>query len=108
MCDLQHTFRALQHPRRRHAFDCVRTHQSLALADLAELVLERETGTPASEHDPETVRDVYFSLYHRHVPVLREASLVEYEQDADVVGVRDEATQSLSAARDTVDSLLSA
>lgn len=108
MCDLQRTFRALQHPRRRHAFDCVRTHQSLALADLAELVLERETGSPATDHDPETVRDVYFSLYHRHLPVLREAFLVEYEQEADVVAVRDDATQSLSAARDTVESLLSA
>jgi len=108
MCDLERTFRALQHPRRRHALDCVRTHQSLALADLAELVLERETGAAATDHDPETVRDVYFSLYHRHVPVLREASLVEYEQEADVVGLRDDATRSLSAARDTVDSLLSA
>ena len=106
MCDVEGTFRALQHQRRRHALDCVRTHQSLALADLAELVLERETGTAASDHDPERVRCVYFSLYHTHLPILRDASLVEYEQDADVVGARDEAVQSLQSARDTVEALL--
>lgn len=108
MCDVEGTFRALQHQRRRHALDCVRTHQSIALADLAELVLERETGTDASEHDPERVSRVYFSLYHTHLPVLRDASLVRYEQDADVVGVRDGAVQSLRSARDAVESLLSA
>jgi hypothetical protein len=106
MSDVEGTFRALQHQRRRHALDCVRTHQSLALADLAELVLERETGTAASDHDPERVRTVYFSLYHTHLPILRDASLVEYEQDADVVGARDEAVQSLQSARDTVEALL--
>jgi len=108
MCDVEGTFRALQHQRRRHALDCVRTHRSIALADLAELVLERETGTAATDHDPERVRDVYFSLYHTHLPVLRDASLVRYEQDADVVGVRDEATASLQSARDTLESLLAA
>jgi|AntRauMinimDraft_4_1070384.scaffolds.fasta_scaffold00200_17 hypothetical protein len=107
MCDVEGTFRALQHQRRRHALDCVRTHQSLALADLAELVLERETGTAASDHDPERVRCVYFSLYHTHLPVLRDASLVRYEQEADVVVARDEAVQSLQSARDALESLLS-
>jgi len=108
MCDVESTFRALQHRRRRNALDCVRTHQSLALADLAELVLERETGTPASEHDPERVRSVYFSLYHTHVPVLRDASLVRYDQNADVVAVRDEAVPSLQSAHDARESLLGA
>lgn len=108
MCDVEGTFRALQHERRRHALDCVRTHQSLTLADLAELVLERETGTAASDHDPERVRSVYFSLYHTHLPVLRDAALVRYEQDTDVVGVRDEATQSLKSAHETLESLLKA
>lgn len=108
MSDVEGTFRALQHERRRHALDCVHTHQSIALADLAELVLERETGTDASDHDAERVRNVYFSLYHTHLPVLREAALVWYEQDADVVGVRDGAVQSLRSARDTLESLLSA
>lgn len=108
MCDVEGTFRALQHQRRRYALDCVRTHQSLALADLTELVLERETGTPASDHDPERVRSVYFSLYHTHLPVLLDASLVRYDQDTDVVGVRDEAARSLQSARDTLESLLRA
>ncbi|SEV95572.1 DUF7344 domain-containing protein [Halobacterium jilantaiense] len=108
MCDVEGTFRALQHPRRRHALDCVRTHQSIALADLAELVLERETGTNASDHDAERVSRVYFSLYHTHLPVLQDASLVRYEQDADIVGIRDGAAQSLQCARETLESLLSA
>ena len=76
MCDVEGTLRALQHPRRRHALDCIRTHQSVALADLAELVLERETGTDASDHDAERVSRVYFSLYHTHLPVLQDAALV--------------------------------
>ena len=106
MCDVDGILRALQHQRRRHALDCVRTHRSIALADLAELVLERETGTDAAEHAPERVSDVYFSLYHTHLPVLRDACLVRYEQDADVVGVREETAQSLRAARGALETLV--
>jgi len=108
MCDVEGTLRALQHPRRRHALDCIRTHQSVALADLAELVLERETGTDASDHDAERVSRVYFSLYHTHLPVLQDAALVRYRQDADVVGIRDGAAQSVESARDALEALLSA
>jgi len=106
MCDVDGTLRALQHERRRQALDCVRTHRSIALADLAELVLERETGTDATEHAPQCVSRVYFSLYHTHLPVLQDAALVRYEQDADLVGVREETAQSLRAAREALEALL--
>lgn len=108
MCSLEPTFRALQHSRRRVALRAVTAHESLSLADLAELVSERESGDALRDVSAERVRDVYFSLYHTHVPVLRDAGLVWYRQDADRVGVTDETPESLSAARAAIEAVLSA
>lgn len=99
-------FRALQNQRRRLVIRCVQAHETLFLPDLAELVLERETGQDVADVSPERVRDVYFSLYHQHLPVLRDADVVWYEQPADRVGVTEHATDVLASARDSIDDLI--
>jgi hypothetical protein len=80
-------FRTLAHRRRRLTLRCLETHHCLSLADVAGFVAEREADRPLTEIDGETVRDVYLSLYHRHVPKLEAADLVTYHQETDTVAV---------------------
>ena len=99
-------FQALSRRRRRVALGRLQTHGTMSLADLAELVAEREAETDIVELSPEEVRDVYFSLYHKHLPVLVEAGLADYDQDGDLVSVTDRTDSALTVARETLDSLI--
>lgn len=105
-CEPELLFRVLQNRRRRIALRHLRTHRTLTLPDLAELVADGETTEPFTELPPEAVRDVYFSLYHTHIPMLVEAGLARYEQDDDVVGIVDSAAATLADVRDMVDALI--
>ena len=53
----------------------------LALADLAADLVERERGPATGAPDHAAIRRCYVSLYHRHVPKLVEAGLVEFDAD---------------------------
>lgn len=106
MSTLDSVLRALADRRRRVALRCLLEHSTVALADLAELVVERETGEELAAIPAEQVCRVYFSLYHTHVPKLEAAELASYEQAEDVVRSTDRATTVLADARDRVDSLI--
>ena len=85
-------FDLLAHHRRRHALACLREHGPvLPLADLSDEVAVRERGTRITEIPREDVLEVYMSLYHVHVPKLADADVVEYEQERDIVRVREDA-----------------
>lgn len=73
--------------RRRTAYRVLLSHDELSLPDLADevAVAEREDSLP--EIDPDEVLEVYFSLYHTHVPKLADAGLVTYDQPTDHVSV---------------------
>jgi hypothetical protein len=105
-CDVGFLFRVLQNRRRRIALRCLRTHHTMTLPDLAELVAERETSEELPDLPPGEVRDVYFSLYHTHVPMLVDGDLAWYEQGDDAVGIADSARSTLAEVRDAVDSLV--
>lgn len=106
MGEIERAFRALSDERRRLVVSCVQEHQSVTLPDVAEHVAEREEGRSIADISEEHVRDVYFSLYHTHVPTLEEADLARYEQERDVVARTGDVQKSLARARDRVDSLL--
>ncbi|MFC7166980.1 DUF7344 domain-containing protein [Halospeciosus flavus] len=74
--------------RRRHALAVLRSYGALTLADLADEVAVREHGCPLPAIDPETVLDVYLSLYHDHVPALVNADAAVYDQERDLVAPR--------------------
>lgn len=99
-------FGALADSRRRHALGCLLEHRTVALADLAELVAEREAGEQLATIPAEQVSRVYFSLYHTHVPKLEAAELVLYEQEEDVVRSTDRTRGALTDACEAIDSLL--
>jgi len=76
----------LARARRRCILRCLNdAEKPLALADLAAEVANRES--QRSDVDPETVKDVYLSLYHVHIPKLADADLVQYDKDRRTVGL---------------------
>lgn len=75
------------HPRRQVAVNRLSIHREMTLADLAELVVESETGVSIAHLTAECVRDVYFDLYHRHVPKLEAIGLVVYDQETDLIAI---------------------
>jgi DNA-binding transcriptional ArsR family regulator len=99
-------FRALADSKRRILLSAVQEHRSVTLPDLAELVAERERGTNVTEISDEEIRDVYMALYHTHIPPLREANLVQYDQDDDLVLTTDQTRSSLIRARNEVASIV--
>lgn len=79
-------YECLSHSRRRYTLH--RLHEAetpLPLPDLAEDVADWEVDGSKSKNDDETVKNVYFSLYHNHVPKLTEAGLIQYDQERDIV-----------------------
>lgn len=89
---LDDVFELLASERRRHALRCLHEFDDpLALADLADEVAARENDAPITELSGETVKRVYTSLYHTHVPKLAAANLVRYDQELDAVALADDA-----------------
>ncbi|AUV81082.1 hypothetical protein C2R22_04925 [Salinigranum rubrum] len=99
---LSRAFSALANTRRRQAIRYLGHHRSLSLATLADGVAERESDVPLREVDEGTVREVYLSLYHTHVPKLEDAGIVAYDQESDWITRRD--TRRCELALSLVDS----
>jgi hypothetical protein len=74
---------------RRLALRRVRDHRTLALADVADEVAAEEGGTSLIEVPAERVKEIYLQFYHCHLPYLRDAGLVRYDQDSDLVSITD-------------------
>ncbi|WP_459193931.1 DUF7344 domain-containing protein [Halosimplex sp. J119] len=83
-------FGLLGHRYRRYAVRAFDEHQcELTLADLADETARREYEEDLTAIDSADVRDVYLSLYHRHVPKLAHGNAVSYDQEADIVAPLD-------------------
>jgi hypothetical protein len=74
---------------RQLALRRVREHRSLTLADVADEVAADEGGASLVEVPAERVRDIYLQFYHCHLPYLRDAELVRYDQERDLVSITD-------------------
>lgn len=81
-------FEALAHQRRRYLVQCLR-EEPRALSDVAMEVAAQETDSPTADQPTDLAQDVYLSLYHRHVPKLEEAGIVQYDHDKKVVALTD-------------------
>lgn len=76
----------LANQRRRHTLRVVRAHgESITLPDVADEVAVRERGRPLPEISPETVSEIYISIYHDHLPRLVDAGLLAYDQERDLI-----------------------
>ena len=76
----------LKHSHRRRVLHCLeRAERPHSLATLAEYVAERETDGDPADGDRNAVTVVRRELYHRHLPKLAAAELVEWDREEDVV-----------------------
>lgn len=87
-------YESLTDPRRRYAIRCLQDYgESMALADLADEIAVLENDAPITEIPAEDVKQVYCSLYHKHLPKLSSAGVVQYDQERDMVQFPEDAEQ---------------
>jgi hypothetical protein len=94
---------ALANPRRRVAPGCLRRRRSVALAALAERVVERGAGESVAPSSPERVRGVHLSPSRGHVPTLVDADLARHDRAGDVAAATARTDAVHVRARDAVD-----
>ncbi|PSP96271.1 hypothetical protein BRC94_13240 [Halobacteriales archaeon QS_5_70_17] len=80
-------FSLLRDGRRRRVLGLLREHNVLSLGDAAEEIAVEERGEPITAIPRQEVLDVYFSLYHDHVPRLADAGVIEYDQESDTLAI---------------------
>lgn len=105
MCEVDTVFRALANKQRRSAICCLCEHRKVTLADLAEYVAEAD-GNDVQDISAEQTTEVYFSLYHTHVPNLEEAGLARYDQERDLVVSTEQLKPLVAQACDEMTGLL--
>jgi hypothetical protein len=87
-------FGVLSHHRRRYIIECLTLYGSpMTLPDLADECVMMEHQCAINEIPAETVKRMYMSLYHTHIPKLVEADVVEYDQESDSVALGQNADQ---------------
>lgn len=80
---------ALADIQRRYVLYYLRDEERASVADVAERLAVWEYDAPADEI-PETAIEEYRTvLYHEHLPMLREAQLVEYDERSEQLVFRD-------------------
>lgn len=85
-------FGLLAEERRRYVIRILADHgPSVSLPDLADEVAAREFAVPITEIDDREILFIYLALYHRHIPKLAAAGVLEYDQDRDLVTVAENA-----------------
>lgn len=101
-------FELLSHHRRRYVIECLDRYGSpMSLPDLADECIVMEHQTALDDIPAETVKRMYMSLYHCHIPKLEKDNAVEYDQESDSVAVGPTATQlesHLTLARSSLSS----
>jgi DNA-binding transcriptional ArsR family regulator len=80
-------FDILSSARRRFVLHVLNREGEMELTELAEHVAARENDVDVEDLTKQERKRVYVSLYQTHVPKLRDAGLVEYDEDAQVVSL---------------------
>lgn len=80
-------FNILSHKRRQYALYCLDRYQTpMTIAELADEVARLEYDAQTLAQIPkEAVKQIYTDLYHSHIPMMKEANLLEDPQDQDAV-----------------------
>ena len=82
--------RLLSHSYRRALLACLDYHgEPITLADAAEWVAIEVTGKQLPDISAETVKEIYLTLYHSHIPRLQAYEVIEYSQDQDMIALAD-------------------
>lgn len=65
--------------RRRYVLYYLRANEEAELEEVTEQVAAWETGSPSEELGEQEGQDVRISLYHTHLPKLKETGLIDYD-----------------------------
>jgi DNA-binding transcriptional ArsR family regulator len=84
-------FDILSSARRRFVLHVLNAEGELELTELAEHVAARENEVDVEDLTKQERKRVYVSLYQTHVPKLRDAGLVDYDEETQVVSLRADA-----------------
>jgi len=84
-------FDILSRGRRRYVLYTLKQEGPMELTDLAERVAAWENDIDVEDLEKQQRKRVYVSLYQTHVPKLRDAGLVAYDEDDQVVSLRSNA-----------------
>ncbi|WP_394741332.1 DUF7344 domain-containing protein [Natronococcus roseus] len=80
--DLDAVFELLANRRRRRILTAFgNDDRRLTVNDLTKKLVVAETGTPVTDVPAETVRRIFVSLQHVHIPKLVDLELVEYDRE---------------------------
>ena len=86
--DTDALFDVLSDSRRRFVLACLQEYATpMALGDVADELAVWEHDAPITDVPADAVRSIYASLYHRHVPKMVDAGIVEYSQERDALTV---------------------
>lgn len=87
-------FQLLSHSTRLGLLECLNDYdETLALADAAEEIACAVDDKPIQEIEAESVKQIYMSLYHSHLPRLEAHGIVYYDQEHDLVALTDRGHQ---------------
>ncbi len=62
-----------------------REKRSLTVNDLTEAIINQNHHVPVTEISEEDTREIRLSLHHTHIPKLADRSLIEYDQERQLV-----------------------
>lgn len=82
-------FAALADSRRRYVLHYLQNEERGSMTDVARQVVAWEHEVPADEIPDEVISEIKLLLYHNHLPKLREARLVEYDERSEQLLFRD-------------------
>lgn len=85
---LSELFSALEHRYRRYVLYILEEEESTDLQTLAARVAAWERGRPVDDGPEETTEQIQTSLYHKHLPRLSDAALIEYDSRSEVARYR--------------------
>ncbi|WP_231188594.1 DUF7344 domain-containing protein [Haladaptatus sp. DYF46] len=94
--ELQPTFAAIAHPRRRYLVYTLLEDTAWSLDDLATKLAAWETDTPEADIATLTHQEMYASLYHTHIPKLVDLDVIEFDADTETITPDHYATQVLT------------
>jgi hypothetical protein len=94
---LDHVFEALEHPRRRYVCYALSERDEWSLPELATRIVAWERSVDPGSVDGEDRETVLISLYHSHVPTLRDRGVVQFDEAAGTVTPGENADQVLAA-----------
>lgn len=85
-------FRALSEQRRRSTLRILQRHRKANLSGIAKEIARMESDGSSSDVPSDAVTAVRIDLYHRHLPILAEAGLVQYMEGRNVLALSEYGT----------------